>query len=38
VLLVAMVLSLLIPAAPLTNRKVRVPASRFLKTPVAVGA
>jgi NADH-quinone oxidoreductase subunit H len=38
VLLAAMLLSLVIPAAPLTNRKMRVPGSRFLKTPVAAGA
>ncbi len=38
VLLLSMVLSLVIPAAPLTNRKTRVPNSRFLKTPVAAGA
>jgi len=38
VLLLSMLVSLVIPAAPLTNRKVRVPGSRFLKTPVAAVA
>jgi len=32
-----MVVSKLLPAAPDTNRKIRIPGSRFLKTPVAGG-
>jgi NADH-quinone oxidoreductase subunit H len=38
VLLLSMAISLVLPAAPATNRKVRVPNSRFLKTPIAAGA
>jgi len=38
VLLISMAASMVIPAAPQTNRKARVPGSRFLKTPVAAGA
>ena len=33
----AMVLSLMIPAAPATNRKVRIPGSRFARTPLPAG-
>jgi NADH-quinone oxidoreductase subunit H len=35
VLLMSMAISQMLPPAPLTNRKVRVPGSRYLKTPVA---
>jgi NADH-quinone oxidoreductase subunit H len=37
VLALSMGLSLFIPAAPATNRKVRVPGSRFMKTPLPAG-
>ena len=37
VLALSMGLSLFIPAAPATNRKVRVPGSRFMRTPLPAG-
>ena len=38
VLLISMAISQMLPPAPQTNRKVRIPGSRFLKTPVAANA
>ena len=34
----AMVISLIVPAAPDTNRKIRIPGSRFMRTPLPKGA